>query len=93
MRDGGRETGIWDQFGGHGETGAAGMEVDGGNFDPTPFCDTVTPVKAVGNDGRGEMCDVGSFEGDILKDDGPPILQRMTNQYTSVNRRRHQTNI
>jgi hypothetical protein len=54
------------------------MEVDGGNFDPTPFCDTVTPVD-VGNDGRGEMCDVGSFEGDTLKDDGPLILQRMTN--------------
>jgi hypothetical protein len=88
MRGGGRETGIWSQFGGHGETGAVGREVDGGNFDPTPFCDTVTPAKARGNDGRGETCDVGSFE-DTLRDDGPLILQRMANQYTSVNRRRH----
>jgi len=65
------------------------MEADDGIFDPTPFCDTVTPAEVRGNDGLGEMCDVGSFEGDTLKDDGPLILQRITNQYPSVNRCRH----
>jgi len=75
---------LGDQFGGHGEIGAAGMEVDGGIFDPTPFCDNVTPAKAGGNDGRGDIRDVGSFEGDILRDDGPLILQHMTDQHTSI---------
>ena len=64
------------QFGGHGEIGGADMEVDGGNFDAKPFCDIDTPAGAGGNDGRGDILDNESFEGETLRDDGPLMLQQ-----------------
>jgi len=59
------------QFGG---TGTAGVEFDGGSLKPDPCCDIATPVDTWGNDGRGDIRDVESFEGDTLRDDGPLIL-------------------
>jgi hypothetical protein len=73
----GEQGGICDQFGGHGETVAVGMEVDDVNFDADPFCDIATTVEgAGGNDGRGDIRGAESFEGDALSEDGPPILQQ-----------------
>lgn len=64
---------LWHQLGGHGED-AIGMEVDVGNFDADPFCGITMPAEAGGNDGRGDIRDIESFEGDTLSDDGPPIV-------------------
>jgi len=59
----------WHQFGGHGVAGAVGMEVDDENFDAEPFCiDDI--AEAGGNDGRGDIRDTGSLEGDTLRDEG-----------------------
>jgi hypothetical protein len=52
------------------------MEADGGNFDTKPFCDIDTPTGAGGNDGRGDILEDDSFEGETLRDDGPLMLQR-----------------
>jgi hypothetical protein len=76
----------WHQFGGHGEIGAAGIEVDGGNFDPSSFCDTTAPAEAGGSDGRGDIRDVESFEGDTARDDGPLMLQQTTDQHNQHHR-------
>jgi len=72
--EGKREWVSWHQFGGHGETGAGGMEVDGGIFKADPFCNIATLAEIAGNDDRGDVCDIKSFEGDTLRDDGPLIM-------------------
>lgn len=64
------------QFGGHGETGAAGIGVDGENFDASPFCGIAMAVEVESNEGRGDIPEVESFEGDAVSDDGPPVLQQ-----------------
>lgn len=62
----------------HGETGAEGRVEDEGSFDANPF--NVGP--GVGpNDGRGEMRDDESLEGETLRVAGPPILPQDTNEY------------
>jgi hypothetical protein len=44
-----------------------------GSFGTNPFCITAD-TGAGGKDGRGDIRDDGSLEGDILSDEGPLIL-------------------
>jgi len=50
------------------------MGVGGGNFDANPFCGITTAAEVGGNDGRGDIRDVESFEGDTVSDGGPLIV-------------------
>jgi len=49
------------------------MEFDDGIFEAKPFCG-IAKLEVGGNDGRGDIRDVGSFDGETLRDDGPPML-------------------